>query len=62
MSIESHKFNDEDLSLREAYTDKIALDCDLDRIDSLQYIELNRDDVVEMAIHFNITADELNAG
>ena len=59
MSIEEHDFNDEDLSLREAYTDKIVLDCDLDRIDGLQYIEITRDDVIAMAVHFGVNADEL---
>ncbi len=59
MGIEKHKFSDEDLSLREAYTDKISLDCDLDAIDGLKYIELARDDVIAMAVHFEIVAEDL---
>ncbi len=59
MSIENHYFHDEDLTLRSAMTDKLEINCDLEDIEDMKYIEITREDVIAMASHFEIKESEL---
>ena len=60
--IEDYEFSDEDVKLREAYSDRILLDCSMADGYGMQYIDVSIEDVEAMAKHFNllITKDKDN--
>ena len=58
MNIEQHKFDDHDVSVREAFDDHIYLEVDIEN-NNYSYIDLHKYDVIELAKHFKLTADDI---
>jgi len=59
MGIEDHEFYDEDVGLKTHCDEYIELDCNLEPIVDMGYIQFNREDIIAMAKCMEITSDEL---
>jgi len=58
MSIEDYEFKDEDVRLREYDEISVSLNVTIEN-NNFDYIILEIDDVIAMAKHFNLTANDI---